>query len=531
MSSKMAMRLVKPSLLTRMRLNEHLFSETRRTPQEIEIERLSKVVQQSPQDWEQRLILANLLYEMDCWDQSVAEYCQVLAQKPQLQSAWLKLGQILQQMAREPEAAAVYEHALTLADDPIYQLHLMGAIATCHHLPQTAIHAFGAATKLDPQNPDLWLALGEAHQTREDPVAALQAFEQFLWLKPDNILGLSHSYEALFALGRWREAGWRTERVLALDPCNVQALRTLADTRSKQGLVWGEEGKRTRQLIRSALRLAPQDARSQVSLAYYRIFRREPDKGIAALRQFTEAHPNKVDGWHCYARCLFHTGYFLEAAQAILKAHTLGEKDCDLYRTACEILPIVGKIHELQSLIIEMLDRFPERWSIWAAAGRVLVETFKDRERGCAFSALGKQLQPHLSQAWFQYGRVLMLAGQYQQATSVLERGWEQLANEEDLEAVSAAVWLAESYQATGDRTSSKFWWKVAHQKSHDLIEFNPAQAYYWQGKTLAGLGYEAAATQAYSTALGQQLLYPLRSEVEESVARRSGFDPIGVRF
>ncbi len=518
MSSKMAMRLVKPSLLTRMRLNEHLFSEERRTPQEIEVERLGKVLQQSPQDWKHRLVLADLLYELDCLDQSVKEYCRVLAQQPQLQSVWLKLGQILQQMARGPEAIAVYQRALTLTDSPLPQLQIMGAIATCQNLPQTAAHAFEAATKLDPQNPDLWMALGQAHQAREDPVAALQAFEQFLWLKPDNILGLTYSYEALVALGNWREAGWRTERVLALDPCNIKALRNLADARSRRGLVWGEEGKRTRQLIHAALRLAPQDPRSQLSLAYYRIFRRESDKGIAALKQFVDAHPERADGWYCYARCLFHTGHVLEAAQAILKAHLLGKKDCDFYRTACEILPFAGSVDPLQSLLFEMLDRFPGQWSVWATAGKVLVETFQENEQGCVFSALGKQLRPHLAQAWFQYGRVLMLAGQHEQAVSVLKQGWEQLPNEEHLEAVSAAVWLAETYLALEDPTNSKFWWKVAHQKSHDLIEFSPAQAYYWQGKTLAGLGCETAAVQAYGTALGQQLLYPLRGKVEEIV-------------
>jgi RNA polymerase sigma factor (sigma-70 family) len=38
-------------------------------------------------------------------------------------------------------------------------------------------------------------------------------------------------------------------------------------------------------------------------------------------------------------------------------------------------------------LLQEMLDRFAERWSVWVTAGRVLVETYKDIERGYRVSA------------------------------------------------------------------------------------------------------------------------------------------------
>ncbi|MEG4532215.1 tetratricopeptide repeat protein, partial [Microcoleus sp. D2_18a_D3] len=40
----------------------------------------------------------------------------------------------------------------------------------------------------------------------------------------------------------------------------------------------------------------------------------------------------------------------------------------------------------LASIVEEMLDRFPQRWSVWATAGRVLVESFQEIERGCSIS-------------------------------------------------------------------------------------------------------------------------------------------------
>jgi hypothetical protein len=64
-----------------------------------------------------------------------------------------------------------------------------------------------------------------------------------------------------------------------------------------------------------------------------------------------------------------------------------------------------------------------------AIAGRVLVEHFKEFERGCEVSEEGTQLQPQLADAWFRRGRVLALAGKHREAVEVLEKGcisWER---------------------------------------------------------------------------------------------------------
>ncbi|XZO01988.1 MAG: hypothetical protein ACM65L_26585 [Microcoleus sp.] len=74
-----------------------------------------------------------------------------------------------------------------------------------------------------------------------------------------------------------------------------------------------------------------------------------------------------------------------------------------------------------------MLKRFPERWSVWATAGRVLVEHFKEIERGCSVSEQGIKLQPQLAEAWFRHGRVLALALKHQEAVEALQIGWEFL--------------------------------------------------------------------------------------------------------
>ncbi|MEG4010006.1 tetratricopeptide repeat protein [Microcoleus sp. Pol11C1] len=177
----------------------------------------------------------------------------------------------------------------------------------------------------------------------------------------------------------------------------------------------------------------------------------------------------------------------------------------------------------LASIVEEMLDRFPQRWSVWTTAGRVLVESFQEIDRGFSVSAKGTQLEPQLPDAWFGHGRVLALAGKHREAVETLAQGWQLLPEDGSyLQSVSAAVWLGESYRWLGDEVASRKWLEKACQ-SQELMEFDPAMAGYWQGRALLGLGDVAEAVEAYRSALKRRLLYPFRGEVEEAVKRLKG--------
>jgi len=46
-----------------------------------------------------------------------------------------------------------------------------------------------------------------------------------------------------------------------------------------------------------------------------------------------------------------------------------------------------------------MLERFPERCNVGTTAGRVLVESFQEIERGCGVSVRKTQHEPQLPEA------------------------------------------------------------------------------------------------------------------------------------
>ncbi|MGB3263080.1 MAG: tetratricopeptide repeat protein [Microcoleus sp.] len=597
MSRNHTLRVVSLTQSSGVELNAYLVLDEKPARIDQKLKTLSEYVQQYPSGWKKRLELANLLYAMGRIEQAVEQYRQVIdRQQPPSIAVHLQLAKLLQLMGQEVEAVAVYENASANARNEATRQHISGSIALCKGDTQAAILAFESAASLEPDNAAHWLALGQVQRGRGDAVAALRAFDAVLSLNPDDVVALIDSYDASQAVGNVRQAQRRLSKVLEVAPGDFRSLKRLADTRCRMRLVSGEEGKQTKQIISSVLQLAPDAADARELLAYYHLFRGESANGIGVLERFTEEHPNHPRGWYSYGRCLFHTGEYQKAAEAMLKAYRLYPQDCEIYRALCEILPAAsppapldppqpplkrGELEEakpsndkggtplkvplfkgdlggsnrrlkvngdvegsnrplkvplfmwdlgrsnnqvtLASIVEEMLDRFPDRWSVWTTAGRVLVESFQEIDRGCSVSAKGTQLEPQLPDAWFGHGRVLALAGKHREAVEALAQGWQLLPEDGSyLQSVSAAVWLGESYRVLGDEVASRKWLEKACQ-FRELMEFDPAMAGYWQGRGLLGLGDVTEAVEAYRSALSRRLFYPFRGEVEEAVKRLKG--------
>ncbi|MCW5316771.1 tetratricopeptide repeat protein [Nostoc sp. KVJ3] len=505
-------------------MNVHLVLGEKPTRQDQKLKTYRQYVQKYPQGWKKRLELADLLSGMGNWQQAIAEYHQVIERQPQLINVRLQLAKILQMMKREAEAIELYVSALALSCNQGTQHHISGLIAVCKGDSHKAIADFDAAADSEPDKIVHWLALGQVQKGRENPIGALRAFSQVLLLNPDDIVALIQSYDALMAMGDFQAARENLDKAIALAPDDFGVLQRQLDRRCGMKLVSGKEGKQTKKLINSVLQQAPHVAEAYKSLAYYHLYRGDWAHGVGVLAEFAEQHPNHPSGWYYYGQCLFHTGEYQAAAEMMLKAYSLYPNDCEIYQALCKILPVAGRLEELRPLLEEMLERFPERWSVWATVGRVLVESFQEIERGCSFSAKVIQLQPQLADTWFRHGRVLALALKHQEAIAALATGWHFLPVAGGyLQSVAAAVWLGESYRARGDDALSRQWCEEACERSQELRSFNSATADYWQGRALEGLGDTSGAIAAYRTALNQQLFYPARGEVKDTLTQLQG--------
>ncbi|MGK7876160.1 MAG: tetratricopeptide repeat protein [Xenococcaceae cyanobacterium] len=477
-------------------INAYLVLNKKPTRQEQKLKTLKQYIKQYSSGWKKRLELADLLYEMGQWSEAVREYRQVIKGQPQLIKPRIQLGKILQLMNRKAEGIAVYESALAKAKNEATRQHLVGLIEFCKGNSKGAIAAFKSATTLEHQNLAHWMALGQIQMEAEHHSEALSTFETILSLDPNNLIGLIYSHDMLLALGNLPEAEKRLNQFLEVAPQDIQTLKRLITNRCRKRLVFDAEGKQTKKLINSLLKQALSSPEAHSLQAHYYILRGEQQKGINVLEQFTEEYSNNPHGWYYYSRCLFAMGKHEAASEAILKAYQLSSgrgRPCDreIYRAVCEILPATGRLDKTRSIITEMLECFPESWSVWATAGRVLVEHFQEIDLGCSYSLRGTTLQPELADAWLRHGRVLSLAGKHEEAIEALTQGWQLLSPAtKDFKSVSAAVWLGESYQKLGSDRASQKWLKIACQQEKELIKFDPAKAHYWQSRALESLTY-----------------------------------------
>jgi len=483
------------------------------------IRSLQRDVQRHPTGWKRKLELADLYYAIGRWQEATQAYSQILNKRPREFDLYLRLGQIWRFLERKEEAIAVYENALSQARQNTTRHHLRSLIALSRRQYTLAATHVTAATQLAPDNAAHWHLLGEIHLATEAYQDALWAYDTALALNPADLIALSESYEPLVAMGHFAEALKRVRRTYELVPHDLHAVKRLADHRSRMGLVSGEACKETKKLIRVARKVAPQAAYAEAARATYHLYRGKYKEAVAVLREVVEKQPLNPDNWYHYALCLAQSGDSQLASDAILAALALTKNDYRLYPAACEILPHAGFVSELQPLINEMLERFPERWSAWSNAGRALL--LSGDERGCTISAKATQLQPELAEPWLQHGRTLALAGSYRQAIEALSEGYQYIPQEASLLSVRASVWLAESYQKLADRANSRKWWQEAARHATELIHpdvekasgASLAMAHYWQGRALEGLGEFETAMQAYQTALDHHLLYPARQD------------------
>ena len=322
MSRKIFTRLVNLSQPSGIEVTINLVLAEKPVREEQKLKTLTKYVQRYRSGWKKRLELADLLYGMGKWPEAVEEYRQVLERQSQLIPVQLKLGKILQLMGREKEAIELYETSLSLVSSLQFsspalsnitqshratQSHIIGLIEVCRHNFPKAVEAFSSATTFEPDNPSHWLALGQVQRSIGNNIDALKAFEAILSRYPDDIIALINIYDALIALGnaqsnhflnqekRQKEAGknidsidnvWyeQAEKMLnqamVLAPDNYQVLKRQIEYRCRIKLVSGTEGKKTKQLLNTLLKLAPNSAAANQLITYYYQVRGEIEKGL-----------------------------------------------------------------------------------------------------------------------------------------------------------------------------------------------------------------------------------------------------------
>ena len=99
-----------------------------------------------------------------------------------------------------------------------------------------AIKTFDIAAKTDPNYEKTYLCLGDIYLVKRDLVKAIDNWEKYALLNPENGKVIYSKIEsALFDLGRFSEVEKFYERIVDKDPSNLSALTKLANVLEEKG--------------------------------------------------------------------------------------------------------------------------------------------------------------------------------------------------------------------------------------------------------------------------------------------------------
>jgi RNA polymerase sigma factor (sigma-70 family) len=343
--------IVQVTLPAGMQRSMHIFLKCKPSRQHIKIKTLQKYVKKFPGGWKKRLELAELLAATGNWIGALEEFREVLEKHPQAVEAGMQLGEILIKSGREREAIEIYRNALLYVRKESGKYHLLGMMEYCERRFESAKRAFAKAASLEPGNEAHYQKLGLVCQQAGSPKQAVEYFDKALEINPGDLVSLVCSWESLIAQGLMQKAEAYVNRVLEIYPFDVWALKRKADQRCHRGLVKGEEGKETRELIRMMKKLAPGAAEVDESRAIYYFYRGESNKALEVLKSAALAKQNCPDSWYYYACWLYRAGACQLAADALLKAYELYEKDPRFLQAAGEILTAAERWESLKQVM------------------------------------------------------------------------------------------------------------------------------------------------------------------------------------
>jgi RNA polymerase sigma factor (sigma-70 family) len=485
------------------------------------MQRLRDYVKRYPGGWKKRLELAKLQYALGNWDQAEEEFLQVLKKRPHSLEAWLYLAGMLMGREQEEKAAATLEAALPFARKEATRHHIAGMIELCRNRFEKALAAFKLASTLEKNNGAHRQKIALAYLLADRPLEAREAFTSTLNLNPYDLLSLTHSRDCLVTLGQLAKAEEYMNRALEIYPHDILALALNVHQRCRRGLTRYEDGTITRRLVRKMKALAPQAVEVYESQAIYHFYRGEFRKGLELLAGFTRQRVNSPYGWYYYGCWLYRSGFYPEAAQAVLKAYDGYKKNPRMNDKICEILAQAGLTNQLKDIIREMLHRYPDHWSTCSSAALALVTLPGESQRACELSARAVEIQPRLPQSYFRRGRVLGMSGKPGEAIDTLLKGWELLAEDDaGLQSAPAAWLLAQNYKTLGHDVQAGTWREETIARAEKLKKFFPAEAYYWEGNALYESENFSAATRALQKSLSLQLFYPLRRKAKSILNR-----------
>jgi tetratricopeptide (TPR) repeat protein len=124
--------------------------------------------------------LGNCHVQGGAYNKAIVAYRRSIEEAPNFTRAWQLLGDVYYTIGAIGEATVAYRRLLELEETSVHARQMLGESALKGGDVTEALRHFDAALKLDPDIPDIYLAIAEAHARIRDYPAAQKVLEQAL---------------------------------------------------------------------------------------------------------------------------------------------------------------------------------------------------------------------------------------------------------------------------------------------------------------------------------------------------------------
>lgn len=259
--------------------------------------------------------------------EAIDAYDKALALDPSNLAAWCNRGSALQQLERNEEAVESFRRALALKPDMVEaHFNLANALRTLERSEQAAVH-YRRAIALRQDFAEAYINLATVLMNLSRWEEMLQCCETVAKLRPDAVpyFTLSHALEHL---DRYDESLAAIDKLLATEPGHTRAL--YQKSRLLHFLGRGEEA---RILIERVIEIDPDDIEHYMMLGFVDQFKLDDQKLKTLLDRLRSAKPvgikQEVKVNFALANLSRRAGQHEEAFQYLVKANTLARAQID----------------------------------------------------------------------------------------------------------------------------------------------------------------------------------------------------------
>ncbi|MCL4831935.1 MAG: tetratricopeptide repeat protein [Caldilineaceae bacterium] len=375
------------------------------TPARIEqaIAQAEDAAQLRPNDDSHRSLLASLYLQAGRRGDALALLDQSGTAAPTTAEEYLFLAQLYTGLGEAAKAAEAVEQVLALlADQPSDGIQEQLMLGTAYLLGERygeALAAFRAVTEADPENPDGWQGVGDAHFWQEEWDAAQSAYTKVVALTPESgdgylLLGLTASAagDRFAAAAALAQAAERTacdptpalllggeyvlqdeytlaiaafQKVLALDPENENALYLLGSV-----YVLQEDWEQAEDAYARAAAIQPDDPSILHGLARSLSAQGKAVESEGPWRRYTELLPDDSEAWQFLALALLFQGRNDEAAAVARQGLAVAE-GAELYVSLGMALDGLGEDEDALAAFREALALDPKNAGAYRGIGEI----------------------------------------------------------------------------------------------------------------------------------------------------------------